>query len=317
MIVAYLQSLMCTRLFAILLTLLTGSNLCAQQMTMYVIPPLVPMNWQSPRSLLFSYLNNLLTPAKYVKHRHPMGHVLIELNDSNRYTIAGVVAESKADLAFKVYAQGYGLGILFTHLSGRIEIGETNTEELGKRFTGGDVAYLRFKISPECFDRLWQYMEGYRTREYYKTYNGDNNPRAGKGAGCSAFGMSFVELCNLLPETVTGAWKITANVPNRLVGGPEGGNRWVGVHRILMKGKWADTSRHRYRTIEYYEPTLIYSWIVHQWSAITLDNSLSPEREQKENAKGLLIDCSRCTVPTDPIWIPQAKPLLRRATAAN
>ena len=281
-------------------------------MTLYVIPPQTPMNWHSPQSLLFSYVDNLLARNRYIMRRHPMGHLVIELKDSTRQTIVGIVAESKSDLAYKVYAKGYGLGILFTGLSGNMEEGEINAKEMLVRTRRGDVAYISFNLCNDAFERLWRYLGEYKQRSYHKIYNGENKPREGKGAGCTAFGTSFIDVAGLGSAVDIEQWTVRANVPDKLIGGPEGNNRWVGIHRIMFKRKWADTTRQAYRKIVYHEPSLIYRWIMNEWATKGAITTHGYKRTQKGKAKGLLIDCAQYTVPNEPIWQGDYEPVIRQ-----
>ncbi len=292
---------------SILLLLIAGYVAQGQEVTLYVIPPPAPMNWRSPGALLVSYIKSLTAKNKYVKHRHPMGHVVVELRDSSRFVVAGIVAESKADVAYRVYVKGYGMGILFTPLRGKMEVGDVNANELSERLKNGDVAYIRFRVSNEAFNRLWQYLNEYKERGYDRVYNGANKPREGKGAGCSSFGLSFIELAGLLPQVETDKWKVSVNVPEKLIGGPERSNKWIGLHKIILKSKWADTTRQSYRKIAYYEPYFMYKWIAAAWADSNLSIKKKYTKEQRESAKGLLIDCAECTLPGDEIWLQGGK----------
>ncbi len=287
------------RAFLFVCCLFASVAASGQELTVYVIPPNIPMNWRSPGNLLVSYMQNLLVRNKYVKRRHPMGHVLVELKDPTHYAMVGMVAESKQDLAYKVYAQGYGLGILVSALSGKMEEGEVNTKEVAKRCARGDIAFIHFGLSSSGFERLWAYLEEYKQRGYDKVYGGDNKPREGKGAGCSAFAVSFIELDSLLPEAVLEQWRVRVQVPCKLIGGPEGGNRWVGLHKILLKHKWADTTRQRYRNVVYYEPTLLHQWILNARNG----HDTGIKRVNRLDAPGVEIDRKQWVVPEAPVWL--------------
>ncbi len=274
-----------------------------QEMTVYVISPNVPMNWKSPQALLVSYVNNILARNKYVKRRHPMGHLIVELKDTGSYSLIGIVAESKSDLAYKVSVKGYGLGILVTRLAGQMQEEADNRKEVEKRCEKGDITFLKFKINRATFTKLKQYLAEYKERGYDKIYNGENKPREGKGAGCSAFGVSFIELAGLMQKHELSTWQVQVQIPENLVGGPEANNRWVGLHKILLKRKWADTTRQRYRTITYYDPALINNWILSEWDHTGKIEHPHYTRELKGKAKGLVIDAATQTVPDNPIWI--------------
>ena len=148
------------RTFITLSILFQCLNTYSQEMTMYVIPPKAPISWKSPRSLFTSYVRNLLIPNKYPKYAHPLGHIVIELRDSSRYSIEGMVAKSRTELGIKVSLKGYGMGVVFAAAEGELTEGEHNLTDMMKRYPDGDVAYIKIKISREAFDRLWQYKEG-------------------------------------------------------------------------------------------------------------------------------------------------------------
>jgi hypothetical protein len=277
-----------------------------QELTIYVIPPHVAMDWRSPRLLLASYLDNLAAKNKYHKYRHPLGHVLVELRDTNFHTIVGVTARSRVDLTFKVIVKGYGLGIFFSKLPGRMQDEAENKKEILKRSANGDIAFIKFKLNRMAFERLKQYLEEYRSSGYGNIYNGDNTPREGTGSGCSAFGISFIELAGLLPEEVLIKWMVHKTVPEKLIGGPEGNYRWVGLYKVAARKTWADSSKHKYRSITYFEPGLMHAWILSMWNNSNNSSGFTPEL--MASAKGISIDCSKYNVPTDPIWLNKAIP---------
>ncbi len=293
---------------AVLFIAFLSANVCGQELTIYVIPPNGTINWSSPRSMFLSYGANLLKKNKYPPHSHPLGHLIVELKDSSHYTITGMVAESRGDINSKVLRDGYGLGILFAPLNGKLREGRDNLDEIEARYTNGEVRFMKFTLSQANFSRLWQYLEEYKQFGYDKIYNGENKPREGKGAGCSAFGTSFIDVAGLLPKDVMNKWVVKANVPGKLIGGPGGNKRWVGLPKILFKGKWAGSSKHNSKTIAYYEPSLIYAWILTEWNKT--NNINGSVREIRGSAKGIVIDCTKSAVPADPIWTDKQQPAL-------
>jgi hypothetical protein len=280
-----------------------ASKAISQEMTLYVIPPKAHINWKSPQSLFFSYAGSLLAHNKY-EYSHPMGHVIIELRDSSHYAIAGMEARSKSDMAADVYRDGYGLGILFADIPGKLTEGKKNADDIAARCEGGDVTFIKFRLSSEAFLKLWTYLEDYKKYGFDKIYNGENKPREGKGAGCSAFATSFIEIATLLPAGELAKWQVMVNVPEKLIGGPKGNNTRVALYKVMLKRKWADTW-HKYRTAVYYEPGLMYKWISAQADkphTLPICN-----KEIRGNAKGVVIDCTRYALQPDPTWIKEER----------
>ena len=273
----------------------------AQQLVLYTMPAPKALNWRSPHTLFMSYLENLLVHTRYPQHRHPLGHLIVELHDTSHYALVGTVAESRADLYHSVMKYRYGLGALFSTFKGKIETAPDNFHQLIDRYPHGDVAYIKFLLNEDAFARLWQYLQEYQARGYDKMYNGYNKPREGKGAGCSAFAVSFVELAALLDSTVLKQWMVRVNVQDKLIGGPEGGNKRINTFWMAFTQRWADTARQAYKPLVYYEPTLVYKWIHKEWSKA--DSSLGYGVQRREKTEGIVIDCRNYPSPGGSIWL--------------
>ena len=309
-------------IFLTFLTILTvlfcATSLHSQELTFYVIPPKGPINWNSPRSLLLSYAGSMLAGNKHHTYSHPMGHVFIELQDSSHHATAGMEARSKSDMAGMVSKKGYGLGILFADIPGRLVEGEENETDISERSREGDIAFIKFRLTPEAFAKLWQYLQDYKSNGYDQVYNGENKPREGKGAGCSAFGASFIELAGLLSADVLSEWKIQVNIPQKLIGGPNNNGGRVGILKIIANRKWAASAGQQCRTASFYEPSMIYNWIGQQWN--WHGNGAGPTYATvvRGNAKGIVIDCTQRQLPNTPTWFPdQAPPAVALLQQAN
>ena len=290
------------KIFLLCLVLLLTTTANAQELILYAIPSKKNISWDSPGSLLKGYLKNILTKSKYKGYGHPMGHVIVELRDTGRSQVMGMVAVKVSELGSKAAWKGYGIGVMYTASQGLLREGEKNIEDLSLHYPGGDVAYLRFKISDSAFNRLWRYHCEYKEYGFDKIYNGLNRPREGKGAGCSAYGVSFIEVAGLLPEDILHQWQMKVNVPEKLIGGPHRNGKWVGLHRVLLTHRWADTSREQFRPLAYYEPSLMYAWIVGNYQHEIIPGIGKIEKEYRGKAIGLVIDLSGQAPPDEPIW---------------
>ncbi len=268
----------------------------AQELTLYVLPAPKPINWQSPRSLVFSYINNAIIANKYGRgQKHAIGHVMVELKYKDHYALVGTTATSNRYMMHKVMHRGWGLGILFATINGKLEEANINQPQLQERTASGEMVYIRYKINAQMFERLWAYLQEYKARGYDKYYNGENNPRAGKGAGCSAFGYSFLEVGGLQHLLNDNAWKVNVRVQEGLIGRPIADKR-VSIFMLMIKTKWAK-ERNKYRRLQYYEPTLIYQDVLN-----ILKNNAAGTKDSIGNAKGIVIDASTLQPPDEPIW---------------
>lgn len=280
----------------ILILLLLSVTATAQELTLYVLPAPKPINWHSPRSLVFSYINNAIIANKYGRgQKHAIGHVMVELKYKDHYALVGTTATSNRYMMHKVMHRGWGLGILFATINGKLEEADINQSQLQERTASGEMVYIRYKVNNLTFERLWAYLQEYKARGYDKYYNGENNPRAGKGAGCSAFGHSFLEVGGLQHLLNDSGWKVNVRVQEGLIGRPIADRR-VSIFKLMIKTRWAK-ERNKYRRLQYYEPTLIYQDVLN-----ILKNNAAGTKDSIGNAKGIIIDAQTLQPPDEPIW---------------
>lgn len=272
----------------------------AQHLTIYTIPAPHPFHWESPGRLVFSYIRNAFSNAAHKKYRHPIGHMMVHLKDSTREVIAGVSAVPHSGMTKKVLFNGYGLGILFERIKGKLDETAVNLPDIQQRTASGEIAFLQFRVSQAAFDLLWRYYSDYKEKGLYKIYNGLNHPFAGEGAGCSAFAFSFLDVAGLqdmIPFEICG---IDRAVPLSLIHRSGSSGPKVSLFRLLFSRKWAaeqDPEAHHYRT---YEPTWLYEWIRDSHSSIPLTGNV--QQSWISQAPGILIDCRDLPVPAGPIW---------------
>jgi len=285
---------------AILYCLFFSNYIQSQTLTIYTIPAPHPMRWESPGKLVFSYLRNFLTRSSYGKYRHPIGHMMVELKDNTKHVIAGVTAVKHSGMTRKVLFKGFGLGILFEKIQGRLEETDINLPEIQRRSKKGDIAFLEFRISQPAFDRLWKYYTEYKEKGYHKLYNGLNQPLEGEGAGCSAFAFSFLEAAGLLDMIPPEICRIERTAPHSLVYQSGYKEAQVSLFKVLMSSSWSaenDAAAPLYST---YEPTWLFNWIKRNHTEMPDKGKV--QKTGLNKAPGILIDCSDEPVPQGPVW---------------
>ena len=283
-----------------LLCLFYPYKIKAQTLTIYTIPAPHQMRWESPGKLVFSYLRNFLTRSSYGKYRHPIGHMMVELKDSTKHVIAGVRAVKNSGMTRKVSFNGYGLGILFEKIQGKLDETDINLPDIQRRSKNGDIAFLEFSISQAVFDRLWNYYNEYKEKGYHKLYNGLNQPLEGEGAGCSAFAFSFLEAAGLLDMIPPEICRIDRTAPHSLVYQSGHKEAQVSLFKVLMSRSWSaenDAAAPLYST---YEPTWLFNWIKRNHTAMPDKGKV--QKTWLNKAPGILIDCSDQPVPQGPVW---------------
>jgi hypothetical protein len=282
----------------------SSGRVIAQELTIYTFPSPKGINWESPRKLVFSYIANTLARSRYGKEKHPIGHMLVELRDSTRYALVGTTAVPHSGMTKKVIRKGYGLGILFETISGKLDEKEANLPQIDLRCETGDLAFIRYRINSSVFNRLWQYLEEYKQKGYGKLYNGDNKPREGQGAGCSAFAHSFLEvggLENILPSA---EWAVNVLVPEKLIGRLQLKPKWVQLFKLFFVRRWANSEKQPHRLLSLYDPTFMFNWIIKKYNSLTTTDTI--QKMMLGKASGLRINCTERMPPKEPIWITAA-----------
>jgi hypothetical protein len=256
-------------------------------------------------------LHNSFRAKKIGGSRRAMGHVFVELKDGKHDEIASEIARNKKDMYYPVFFRGYGMGILFANIPGKLEAVNHIRQEMDERSLKGKIAYIKFKLSQATFNRLLEYLDEYKKNGYQRIYNGENLPREGKGAGCSAFAYSFIELGNLLPKEETDKWLIDKPVAETLLGGPCNKGKRVSCFKILKKHSWTEATKQQYMIMERYDPYLIYKWIQSKWRP---HGDTTYGAEQTELAKGIILDCSQIPTPDGSIWTRRKKSVALKLT---
>ncbi len=283
------------------LCLLLASGAIAQELTLYSMPSPREINWKSPRGLLSSAVTNNLT-FQHRDHKHAIGHVFIQLSHKDReeLILTGSVPHPDDDSNSKILKQGYGMGILFTDMKGRLEKTEDLLQEIPDRFVSGRIGYIRFKLNDANYDRLKTYLNEYRKRGYGNIYNGLNLPRQGLGAGCSIFGIAFLEVAGLMHPVWREKWPVKVRIPLELIGGPITGNK-VSPWKIVRAKRWAKEDE-PHKELMLYEPFYIVEWIKAEWAKEFKAKTGRVKLLKRGKAYGLEYDCTHVMPPEAPIF---------------
>lgn len=273
-------------------------------LTIYTIPSKTQIDFSTPRLMAWTAFGNALT-MHFSQRKHAMGHVYIELGGPEFSTYAESTKERLFASSGKVLSEGYGLGILFKGIEGKLEYDKVVTQDLPMYYHNGGVAFIKALISEEIYNRLIYYLEEYHQRGYGKIYNGLNRPREGLGAGCTAFGMSFFEVAGIVQPEWEESWTVNIRVPEELIGGPLTGNH-VPLEDVFSAGRWAEPEE-PHMIFSIVDPYLIFEWIQERWEALTA--LASDPNDQKvipvirEKARGLIFDFRSAPVPDEPVFL--------------
>ena len=275
----------------LLLSLLT-SNLWASpspHLTLYFIPSPGGIDWSSPANLAWSALSNRLS----FKSRF-MGHVFVEMQCGEKKELTGMVGKN-FDYLRQLLIENRGLGILYHSFEGALEDQAEIEKELAELSqTGERLNFVRFKINDKQCQRLSTYLSEYRSKNVGRFYGLANRPLYGEGAGCSAFGVSFIDVLGLLDQDFKDAWSQTVNIPLEFAGPPLKDQGVNLVKLMLNAGSWAkDSGPHQKLT--FWDPDRMYKWVNEQGLKIGTVIELG-------KSKGIELDRSYLPAPEGPIW---------------
>lgn len=300
--------------FLLLTIFATPSMAQNYEFILWAFPPAVPLDWSSPLKLAYGAGLKGRFVFEHGKNKHTIGHCFMELkgpNGEHELTGSTTAADAPSDADF-VTKHGYGLGVLFAPMKGALDSSAKLQQELLDRYKTGKVTFLRFIINKDAYARMKKYLDEYRQKGYDKIYNGTNEPRKGKGAGCSAFAVSFLDVCGYIDPYFEKEWIRRVKLPTSLVGGPITGKH-VSLAKVIFKAHWAKENE-EFIPLEMWDPQLMYEW-VHK--VYRLAGKMQKENGSFDKLKilgknfrfvkidkalGMFIDVRDLQPANDPIW---------------
>lgn len=295
-----MKALLLKRLLLLYLLFCAVTPLPAQTLTLYALPSPHPINWKTPHHLVLSISRNFLSKKFHGYSSRPLGHVAVELAKDGDTLLTGMVADNKKDFFRSLFREKDGLGILFKFIDGHLEEKQFLGPEIEKRASAGRLAFIRFHINDSSYHYLQQYIDSFRHRGYDQLYNGWNDPLHGDGAGCTSFGVSFLELVHALDPEFTRQWIRDLPIPNRLLGNAITGIP-VSVGQVFFSLGWAkDKTAHTHLRV--YDPELMYRWIEHQYQQLNTKSSENFRAVKFGNARGVETDYREICRPRFPMF---------------
>jgi hypothetical protein len=219
------------------------------------------VNWASPWTLTTSILKNQVVPFKK-KRAYSISHVFVEVkcNSNGKHILRGMTSATTTEERDLVFKKKYGLGTMFHFYKGRLEKNESILRDLAPYAGSSRKAELTIKTSGEACERMLDYAQEYEDLGYGNKYSGlQADPLKREGAGCSAFGVSFMRVAGLMDD-FTNEWRTSIDVPNKFIGGPMTGNK-VDILYILARpyARWSNKSPHVH--LEFWNPEAMHSWV--------------------------------------------------------
>ena len=275
----------------------SATNDSTSELTIYAMPTLHPLDWSSPASLYKSmrkcYLKTITLSDNYL-----LGHVAVKLKTPllPKPLLVAQASASARERIDLVLNQKVGFGIMGITLKGRLETEAELNHKLSVYTKREKLAFIKYKISHKAAQRILDFLNNYSTKTNGRFapcdfYGGAFWPRYhNEGAGCSAFGITLLELANALPPEAN-EWKIDVNIPMNIIGGEINQNKKIKNRTIKKTNSWyTGNGKMNSDYIRYfvYEPSIMFDWILDKYKSD--DSTYRPITEN--GAPGLIVDAS-------------------------
>lgn len=284
------------------------------EITIYAIPTLQPLNWESPATLYNSmkacYFKTIFESDNYL-----LGHVAVEiisplLPKPLLVAMRAADAQERIDLVLK---NKIGFAILGATLKGRLETEEELIHKFNVYAKRKKMAFITYRINEKSAQRIISFIDTYSKKSNTGTapcdfYGGAFWPRyRNEGSGCSAFGMSMLSTANLL-NAESEEWRVSVKIPMNIIGGEYNQNKKIKYSLIRKTKKWY--TGEGIENVDYvinrvYEPSLMFEWIMKKREQVNSNIKLV----EKFGAPGLWMDCRSIVVPeNEPIFKERTEP---------
>lgn len=281
--------------------------------TLFVIPSMHPIVWDSPATLYEStkacFLKTLGLADNYL-----LGHMTVQL-ESSLLDKPMVLAQTSGTVEEKtnlILKQKIGFGILGATLTGRIETEEEIEHKLSVYAKREKLTFISYRINEKAMKRILSFIEQYQKKitenqAPYNFYGGAFWPRfKNEGAGCSTFGMALLDVVGIKAED--SVWKKQVRIPKEIIGGVFNNNKKNRVRTIKNAVSWHDGNGiPNVDFVNYfsYEPSIMFDWI----NDYLKENPLSVI--QKKGVNGLLLDKQHIEFDeTKPLFVERTEPNL-------
>jgi hypothetical protein len=288
------------------IVLMLSSQAFADSVTLHLFRSPLGINWSTPWSMTFSALKNSLADTDG-KRAFAISHVFVEVkcDSTGEHIFRGQTSTDDSNERELIFKEKYGMGVMFHTYKGKFEKDEAILKDMASYEGSERRGSFTALVQPSTCQRMLQYTREYEERGYGNIYSGlQADPLKGEGAGCSAFGMSFLRIAGLM-EPFTSEWKNIVNVPKRFIGGPLTGKK-VNILKILTHpaAQWSDKEAHIH--LEAWNPEKMLSWVQKTHDLIQdggVLNGYETSLESLGESKSVIVDLTHRPTPSGPFWL--------------
>jgi hypothetical protein len=261
-------------------------------LTLFFIPSPYPIDWSGPSQLFWSNLKNQLS-----LQARKLGHVNVHLSCDNKPEVLTGMTASNFDAKSRILLHGQGFGILWHSFAGKLEDMSELKQELPQYTKQNRLSFLSVKLSESNCHRLIQYLDEFKQHKVDRYYGLAHRPLFLEGAGCSAFGASFLEVAGIKLQGMD-QWSGKVRIAEKLLGAPIRDKYVSLIDLLTMPDSWEKANRPA-EEIFFYDPNYMHQWVIktHQSNQLGLFQAVDIM-----GAKGLIIDYSSLQATAAPIW---------------
>jgi hypothetical protein len=266
------------------------------EVTIFVIAPPAPINWQGPADLLNSTIKSFSNLISSFQYRF-IGHTLVAFKSSHiEGTKAYSISGARPLEVFKgVFKERIGLGLLGGIFKAYIESQKKIDSTLKFNSRKDKVLFIKYLINERSAIRIIDFFEKFEHKfdNCYAPmdfYGGALWPLyENEGAACSAFCVSTLIAGNLINEEAE-EWKVNFKIPIKLIGGRYNKGNKVAVRDVMRTKEWYHGEGIEgvdFISLEIYDPNKMFNWIKKTFESN--DSYFKPVTEN--GIPGLMVDC--------------------------
>lgn len=238
------------------------------EISLYAINSPVPLNWETPRSLLMTTIRSSVNPTRQGKSNHTIGHAFIGIKcDGEAEVLSGMTSGKGFTSRNNLFNEKHGISVILQDNPGRFEDHERVRKSLDLFLGLGDrTSVMKLVISNEQCLKAKAWYQEYAARSEFIYGGVAKRPLNGEGAGCTAYVMSFFEYADLNYQFFNSLFEQTIHIPKELLGGDYGEHE-VPLSAIMNNRQSMSQKADNTLEVKLYDPNTMYNWIVKTWKS--------------------------------------------------
>ena len=197
-------------------------------------------------------------------HPHAISHlnVRVHCSENDEEILGSTSAESTGATLRKLLVKNAGMETLIENVRGAMYSTEQVKKWLPWMQERGGVHSVRYKVSASLCQYMKGFLRAYERAGHALIYGGlQAEPLNGEGAGCAAFGMSFLKVAGLYDRIFDTKFIRNIKIPLATMNLPGAPAKFNFYDFYLGRGpSWAEISE-PHRSLSFWDPQLMHAWV--------------------------------------------------------